>query len=99
MEPWTISTSEFSSKLVFQAAIICGLMSTSTTRTCIGSSFRSSRGQFHEIFQALLLRPIDHELVIGKLRRAPLLVAHAVTAIIPGRRCRQAIGDLAVFLD
>src|SRR5437899_3216692 len=62
IEPWTTSTSWFSSNVDFQAATIFGFRSTRMTRTSMGtvpSRQAGSGGEFDERLEALLVLPID----------------------------------------
>src|SRR5262245_15390451 len=79
MEPRTISTSGFSSKLARHESIIFGLMSTRMTLTVMLTS-RDTRlaglppppaafhGELDEVLLPLLLGGVDHKLVVVELR-------------------------------
>ena len=106
IEPCTISTSGFSSKVPRHALTILGLMSTSTTFTAMGSSSRSGDRGRRPWFTPRTRR--DTPAAAASRRRRRTRHRRTATAGRPWRArrgncrsrpgCVQAVGDLGVVL-
>src|SRR6266545_3611368 len=100
IEPRTMSTSGFSSKLVRHDSIIFVLMSTRMILTDIGFPSRSPALvplELDQIFLALLLGGVDHIFVVVELGVDVVVTADAVAAVEAVGRLRQAVGDLVIL--